>query len=103
MEYTKEARKLSVREQKGVAIAKLQGYVERTDEHVYKVKSKMRSLKKINTPILKGCQIFHNYFREHEGLENKTPAEVTGIKIDGQNKWITVIQNAAKPRGNNTL
>jgi hypothetical protein len=26
----------------------------------------------------------------------KTPAEIAGIKIEGQNKWITVIQNASR-------
>jgi hypothetical protein len=27
-------------------------------------------------------------------LEGKTPAEACGISIEGDNKWITVIQNA---------
>jgi putative transposase len=48
----------------------------------------------MDTPILQGYQLYHNYFREHEGLEGKTPAEAAGIKVEGQNKWITVIQNA---------
>jgi hypothetical protein len=26
----------------------------------------------------------------------KTPAEIADIKIEGQNKWITIIQNASK-------
>jgi len=38
----------------------------------------------------------HNYFRLHMGLKGKTPAEVCGIEIKGDNKWITVIQNASK-------
>ena len=29
------------------------------------------------------------------GLEGKTPAEVCGIKIEGNDKWITLIQNAS--------
>lgn len=29
-------------------------------------------------------------------LEGKTPAEMAGIKVQGDNKWITIIQNAAK-------
>jgi hypothetical protein len=37
----------------------------------------------------------------------KTPAEIAGIKIEGQNKWITVIQNASrlqiKTMGNNII
>jgi len=39
----------------------------------------MRGLKKCDSPILKGYQIFHNYIREHEGLKRKTPAEKCGI------------------------
>ena len=54
----------------------------------------MRSLKKVDTPILKGMQIFHNYIREHQGLK-KTPAEKCGIEIEGTNKWSTLIQNAS--------
>jgi hypothetical protein len=30
------------------------------------------------------------------GLEGKTPAEVAGIKVEGENKWLTLIQNASK-------
>ena len=56
----------------------------------------MRGLKKKDTPILKGCQIFHNYIRPHEGLKGKTPAEAFGIEIEGENKWLTLIQNASQ-------
>jgi hypothetical protein len=30
------------------------------------------------------------------GLEGKTPADLAGIKIEGNNKWMTLIQNARK-------
>lgn len=56
----------------------------------------MRGLERKDTPILKGYQIFHNYIREHEGLNGKTPAEACGIIIEGKNKWKTLIQNSAK-------
>jgi putative transposase len=55
----------------------------------------MRGIKKTDSPIFKGLQQYHNYFREHETL-GKTPAEAANIKIEGRNKWITVIQNASK-------
>ncbi len=55
----------------------------------------MRSLKRTDTPILTGMQIFHNHMRPHMALDGKTPAEMAGIKIMGKNKWITLIQNAA--------
>jgi len=41
-------------------------------------------------------QIFHNYIRPHEELKGKTPAEVAGIKVEGGNKWLTLVQNARK-------
>jgi putative transposase len=53
----------------------------------------MRGLKKTDTSILKGYQPFHNYIRPHESLDGKTPSEACGIKIEGKNKWITLIQN----------
>ena len=56
----------------------------------------MRGLKREDSPILKGYQVFHNYIREHEGLDGKTPAEVCGIKVEGENKWLTIIQNASQ-------
>ena len=55
----------------------------------------MRRLERKDTPILKGYQIYHNYIREHEGLDDKTPGEACEIKIEGKNKWLTLIQNAS--------
>jgi transposase-like protein len=56
----------------------------------------MRTLEKTDTPILTGMQIYHNFVRPHEALKGKTPAEAAGIKIEGQNKWVTLIQNASR-------
>jgi hypothetical protein len=56
----------------------------------------MRGLEKKDTPILTGYQLFHNYIRPHMALEGKTPAEAAGIEIKGENKWLTLIQNASK-------
>jgi putative transposase len=56
----------------------------------------MRSLKTPDTPIISGMQIFHNYVRPHMGLDGKTPAQVAGIEIKGNDKWLTIIQNASK-------
>ncbi len=56
----------------------------------------MRTLEKSDTPILTGMQIYHNYIRPHMALKGKTPAELAGIEVRGENKWQTIIQNAAK-------
>jgi hypothetical protein len=55
----------------------------------------MRTLEKTDTAILNGMQIYHNFVRPHEALKGKTPAEVAGIKVEGENKWLTLIQNAS--------
>jgi len=31
-------------------------------------------------------------------LGENTPAEMAGIKVEGENKWLTLIQNANKDR-----
>ena len=31
-----------------------------------------------------------------EVLDGKTPTEVAGIQVVGENKWLTLIQNASK-------
>jgi transposase-like protein len=56
----------------------------------------MRTLKRPDTPILTGYQIYHNYIRPHEALDGKTPSEKAGIEIKGKDKWLTLIQNASR-------
>jgi|SRR5215212_126193 len=70
--------------------------MERLNGEIRDREKVMRGLKKIETPILKGYQLYHNYFRPHESLDGKTPADACGIKIEGDNKWITLIQNSMR-------
>ena len=49
-----------------------------------------------DSPLINGYEIFHNYIRTHEGLDGKTPSEACGIEVNGDNKWITLIQNASR-------
>jgi len=69
--------------------------MERFNGEIRDREKTMRGLKKDDTPILKGYQLFHNYIRPHEGLDGKTPAEACGITVKGKNKWLTLIQNSA--------
>ena len=73
--------------------------MERLNGEVRDMEKVMRGLKKTSTPILTGYQLFHNYIRPHEALKGKTPAEVCGIQIDGENKWKTIIENASQKNG----
>lgn len=56
----------------------------------------MRGIKKTDSVIFDGCQLYHNYVRPHMGLNGKTPAQACGIEIKGDNKWMTLIQNASE-------
>jgi len=68
--------------------------MERLNGEIRDREKVMRGLKKPDTPIISGYQIYHNYVRPHEALNGKTPAELCGIVVKGENKWITIIQNA---------
>ena len=70
--------------------------MERLNGEIRNREKVMRGLKRKDTPILKGYQIYHNFIREHEGLKGKTPAEACGITVKGNNKWITLIQKASQ-------
>ena len=70
--------------------------MERLNGEVRDREKTIRGLKKDDTKILTGYQIYHNYFRPHEALKGKTPAEKCGIMIECENNWKTVIENASK-------
>jgi len=70
--------------------------MERLNGEIRDREKVMRSLKREDTPILTGCQIYHNHIRPHQALNGKTPAELCGIKVEGKDKWLTLIQNASQ-------
>ena len=55
----------------------------------------IRGLKREDSAILTGLQLYHNYVRGHLGLPgHTTPAEAAGINVQGDNKFLTLIQAA---------
>ncbi len=72
--------------------------MERINGEIRDREKTMRGLKKKDTTILEGMQLYHNFIKPHMGLEGKTPAEACGIQVNGENKWITLIQNAAREK-----
>ena len=55
-----------------------------------------RGWKSKKSQIAEGQRIHYNFVKLHQALDGKTPAEASGLKIEGKNKWLTVIQNASK-------
>ena len=92
MGFTKEFFTISNPRTRHISHIRLQGdnKMERMNE-VRDREKVMRGLKIQNTAIFPGYQIYHNYFRPHEALNGKTPAEKCGIIIEGQDKWRTII------------
>jgi putative transposase len=62
--------------------------MERMNGEVRDREKTMRGLKTVDTQILKGVLIFHNYIKPHEGLGGKTPAEAAGITVEGDNTHV---------------
>jgi putative transposase len=60
--------------------------MERMNGEVRDREKVMRGLKVVDTPILKGYQIYHNFIRPHEALDGRTPADLAGIHVQGKNK-----------------
>jgi hypothetical protein len=58
----------------------------------------IRGVKREDSPLLKGLQIYHNYVRPHMGLNGETAAGKAGIRVEGKDKWLTIIQNASKQK-----
>ena len=48
--------------------------MERMNGEIRDREKTMRGLKKTDSDILKGYQLFHNYIRPHEALDGKTPS-----------------------------
>jgi transposase-like protein/predicted nucleic acid-binding Zn finger protein len=70
--------------------------MERINGEIRDREKTMRGLKKVDTKVLPGMQIYHNFVRPHEALNGMTPAEACGIVVEGENKWMTLIQNASQ-------
>lgn len=75
--------------------------MERLNGEIRDREKVFRGLKKKDTPIIEGMRLWYNFSKEHGGLGGDvTPSEAALIKVDGDNKWKTIIQNASLYREN---
>jgi putative transposase len=58
----------------------------------------MRGIKTMETPIFDGNRIYYNFIRPHQALDGKTPAELAGIGVSGENKWEELLRRSANKR-----
>jgi putative transposase len=69
--------------------------MERMNGEIRDREKVFRGLKRMDTPILDGMKVYYNFTKKHGALKGKTPSEQAMIKVDGANKWKTIIQNAS--------
>lgn len=54
-----------------------------------------RGWKSKKSQIAEGQRIHYNFVKPHMGLDGKTPADASGIKLEGDNnRWMTLLRNA---------
>ncbi len=68
--------------------------MERMNGEIRDREKVVRGLKREDSPLIEGMRIYHNYVRPHMGLDGKTPINLAGIQVEGNDKWLTLIQNA---------
>jgi putative transposase len=69
---------------------------ERLNSTIREREKVTRNLKEQAPLITEGFRNYFNLIRPNQALNGKTPAEKCGIKVEGKNKWITLIQNASR-------
>jgi transposase-like protein len=74
--------------------------MERLNGEIRDREKVFRGLKKMDTPILDGMKVYYNYTKKHGALKGKTPSESALIKVEGKNRWKTIIQNASLHKQN---
>ena len=57
--------------------------------------ARVRGFKSKTPALLRLLIVYHNLVRPHSGLDGRIPAETAGITIDGPDKWLMLIQQAA--------
>lgn len=74
----------------------LNNVLERMHGSIREREKVIRGLKVDDTPIIPMNQIYYNFIRPHQALGGKTPAEMAGVGVEGENKWLKLIRASVK-------
>ncbi len=73
--------------------------IERLNGTVRERVKVQRGWKNPASKIAEGQRIHYNFVKPHAALEGQTPAEMAGVGVEGQNKWLSLLKAALIPQG----
>lgn len=76
----------------------LNNSIERMHGSIREREKVMRGIKSMETPFIKGNMIYLNFVRPHQALGGKTPAEAAGVGVEGENKWMELLNTSISSR-----
>jgi transposase-like protein len=68
--------------------------IERLNGTVRERVKVQRGWKSMKTTIPEGFRIHYNFVKPHMALDGQTPAQVAGIGVEGENKWMELLKKA---------
>lgn len=74
----------------------LNNVLERMHGSIREREKVVRGLKVDETPIIPMNQIYYNFIRPHQGLQGGTPAEMAGIGIEEENRWMKLLNASTR-------
>jgi putative transposase len=70
--------------------------IERLNGTIRERTKVVRAWKKHKTPLAEGQRIHYNFVKPHIALEGQTPAQMAGIGIKANDKWLDLMKNAQR-------
>ncbi len=73
--------------------------IERLNGTVRERVKVQRGWKTMKTPLAEGARIHYNFVKPHQALGGQTPAQVAGVGLNGNNKWMELLKKAIANQG----
>jgi putative transposase len=75
---------------------RLKNVLERMHGSIRKREKIMRGIKVDDTPVIPMNRIYYNFIRGHQSLNGLTAAEMAGIGVSEENKWLGLIKSVSR-------